>query len=143
MNRTSIIGNLGQDAQVRALDNGMSAIGFSVGVSERWTDAQGVKQERTDWFNCTLWRKSDKTAIAGYLKKGTKVLVEGKASARAYVNNAGDTVANLEIRVDNVELLSSQNQAQPQSSAPQTTSHQEPQYEQRPNGPITDDDLPF
>ena len=115
MNRTQIIGNLGQDAQVRVLDSGQAAIAFSVGVTERWMDKQGVKQERTDWFSCTLWKPQDKTAIAQYLKKGTKVLVEGRISARAWNGQDGSLNASLELRVDNIELLTAQAQAQPQA----------------------------
>jgi single-strand DNA-binding protein len=115
MNRTQIIGNLGQDAQVRVLDSGQAAIAFSVGVTERWMDKQGVKQERTDWFSCTLWKPQDKTAIAQYLKKGTKVLVEGRIAARAWNGQDGSLNASLELRVENIEFLSSQAQAQPQA----------------------------
>jgi single-strand DNA-binding protein len=113
MNRTQIIGNLGADAEVRVLESGQAAISFSVGVTERWTDKQGVKQEKTDWFRCTLWKPSDKTAIAQYLKKGTKVLIEGKASARAWQGQDGALNANLELNVQNLEFLSAVQQTQP------------------------------
>jgi single-strand DNA-binding protein len=85
-------------------------------VTERWTDKQGAKQERTDWFRCTYWKPSDKVAIAQYLKKGTKVLVEGKASARAWQGQTGELNATLELNVANIEFLSSLQQAQPAGS---------------------------
>lgn len=122
MNRTTVIGNLGADAEVRILESGQAAISFSVGTTERWTDKQGTKQERTDWTRCTIWKPADKTAIAQYLKKGTKVLVEGKATARGWIHQTtGEVNAQIELTVSNVELLSSAAQAAapaPQASAP-------------------------
>jgi len=155
MNRTQIIGNLGQDAEVKAFEGGQSAISFSVAVTEKWNDASGVKQERTDWFRCTLWRKPEQTSIANYLKKGTKVLVEGKASARAWANaTTGELNAALEIRVANVELLgglpAEQNGAPAQQAAPAQTYAQASQPATNTNAvlaanlePHPDDDLPF
>lgn len=122
MNRTTVIGNLGADAEVRHLESGQSAITFSVGTTERWTDKQGNKQERTDWTRCTIWKPADKTAIAQYLKKGTKVLVEGKATARGWIHQTtGEVNAQIELTVSNIELLSALAQTSapaPQASAP-------------------------
>lgn len=152
MNRTQIIGNLGQDAEVKAFEGGQSAISFSVAVTEKWNDAQGVKQERTDWFRCTLWRKPEQTSIANYLKKGTKVLVEGKAQARAWVNAAGETIAAIEIRVATVELLGGlpAQQDNAPAQAPVQTYAQASQPATNTNAvlaanlePHPDDDLPF
>lgn len=161
MNRTQIIGNLGQDAEVKAFEGGQSAISFSVAVTEKWNDASGVKQERTDWFRCTLWRKPEQTSIANYLKKGTKVLVEGKVSARAWVNaTTSELNSALEIRVANVELLgglpAEQNGAPTQQAAPAQTYAQASQPATlaqniaqpvvpagAPMPQIGDDDLPF
>ena len=146
MNRVTIIGNLGQDAQVRVLDNGQAAISFSIGETERWKDQQGNKQERTEWFNCTLWRKSDQTAIAQYLKKGTKVMVEGRISVRPWQGQDGSCNASLEIRVNNVDgirflsALNQQQQGAPQEQ-PQTTGFTPEQMAGASTNP--DDDLPF
>lgn len=138
MNRTTVIGNLGADAEVRHLDSGQAAISFSVGTTERWTDKQGVKQERTDWTRCTIWKPSDKVAIAQYLKKGTKVLVEGKATARGWIHQTtGEVSAQIELTVSNIELLSAaQTQttaaapqaAAPTAAAPQPTMQPTPQF---------------
>ena len=125
MNRYQIIGNLGNDATIRTLDNGSSAISFNVAVTKKWTDKQGQKQESTTWVSCTQWKLKDQsTAVAQYLKKGTRVLVEGEPSARSYTDNSGAAKASLDLRVDNVELLSqantapATNQAQPVQAVP-------------------------
>jgi single-strand DNA-binding protein len=151
MNRTSIIGNIGQDAQVRTLESGQAAISFSLAHTERWTDKQGNKQEKTEWINCTIWRASDKTSIAQYLLKGTKLLVEGRASARAWVTEQGEPRGVLELRVDHFEFLSSVQQQQQQASAPTTaTEHYQQAHgaQAQPAQPVftqpnPDDDLPF
>lgn len=117
MIRLQIIGALGSDAEVRQLDNGRSAISFSVAHSEKWKDQSGQQQERTTWVRCTIWRKSDQVAIAQYLTKGTKVLAEGEPSARAYLSSTGAPTGSLELNVKNIELLGggtrTQGQAQP------------------------------
>lgn len=149
MIRIQIAGPLGSDAEVRHIDNGRSAISFSVAHSEKWKDAQGNQQERTTWVRCTIWRKSDQIAIAQYLLKGTKVIAEGAPSARAYTNNQGQAVASLEMTVDKIELMSSprtQNatvQQQPQQQKPIQTQQAAVQNNSIISNPFGDDDLPF
>lgn len=137
MNRTTVIGNLGADAEVRHLESGQAAISFSVGTTERWTDKQGNKQERTDWTRCTIWKPADKTSIAQYLKKGTKVLVEGKATARGWIHQTtGEVNAQIELNVSNIELLSAlaltaapaPQASVPTAAAPQPTMQPTPQF---------------
>lgn len=119
MNRHTIIGNIGSDSEVRTLEGGISAISFSVACTEKWKDQQGNKQERTEWVRCTLWRKSDQTSIAQYLKKGTKVLCEGRPSARAWIDQAtGESRSALELRVDSFEFLSATPRTESTSSQP-------------------------
>lgn len=148
MFKAQFIGNIGKDAEVRTLESGTSVISFSVAISERWKDKDGNTQERTDWVNCSIWRNQGvSTAISQYLKKGTKVYVDGKPSARGYQASDGSIVASLEVRVDNVELLSSSNNQQ-QPSAQQPTPPKPVAPARPPQPPAvnlapTDDDLPF
>ena len=136
MNRYQIIGNLGNDATVRTLDSGTNAISFNVAVTKKWTDKQGQKQESTTWVSCTQWKLKDQsTAVAQYLKKGTRVLVEGEPSARSYTDNSGAAKASLDMRVDNIELLS---QANTNGAAPVTNQAQPVQAV-----PMDNQDLPF
>lgn len=119
MLKINLIGNLGADAEVRHLDNGQSVISFNAAHSEKWTDKNGQKQEKTEWIRCSLWRQSDKIAIAQYLKKGVKVYVEGKPSAKSYSSNTGETISYVEVNVSNLELLSAIEQPQqPQQQNP-------------------------
>lgn len=150
MNRYQAIGNLGRDAEARTLDSGSTAISFTVAVTEKYTDKSGQKVENTTWINCTLWRTAQQsTAIANYLKKGQKVLVEGKPSVRSYEKNDGTFGASLELRVDNIELLGgapadSQPTAPPPASGPVTAHHQGAwPATPTPPTPQAPEDLPF
>lgn len=137
MNRYAFIGHLGKDADVRTIESGATVIAFTVAVTETWKDKQGNKQEKTTWVNCSIWRQPGSSiAIGQYLRKGTKVLVEGKPEARAYQKNDGTAGASLEVRVDNLELLSSlqQQQGQPQQAAPQQRGVSQEQIRQQNAG---------
>lgn len=106
LNRYTFIGNLGADAEVRLLDGADRAvISFSVGVTESWKNAQGETQSRTDWVRCTLWRKANQTSVADYLKKGTKVYVEGRPQAKGYIDKEGGSKASLEVTVQEFQFL--------------------------------------
>lgn len=106
MQRLTIIGNIGQDAQIKTLDSGAKAIQFSVAVSEKYGE-----KESTTWYRCTQWKTPQQaTTIAEYLKKGVKVFIEGKPSINAYKNKNGEHSASIELRIDRIELLSKSEQ---------------------------------
>ncbi|WP_407522714.1 single-stranded DNA-binding protein [Lacibacter sp. MH-610] len=106
MLKAQIIGHLGQDATVNNV-NGKQVINFSVAHSETWKDTTGEKKSKTVWVSCSYW--TDKTGLVPYLTKGTQVYVEGMPEARTYAKNDGTTVAQLQLRVGTVQLLSSGN----------------------------------
>ncbi len=141
MLKTFLTGNIGRDAELRTLDSGTTAISFNVAVTEKYKDRSGQQVENTTWVNCTKWvQPGGSTKIADYLKKGTKVLVEGKPSARAYTANTGEAKASLELRVDNIELLggSQQGNSQPARTAGPASTTPSPEIDQQ-----VDDELPF
>lgn len=105
--KLQIIGYIGQDAAINDVVSDSKAINFSVAHSEKWEDANGVKNERTTWVNCSYFRKPDKIGLAQYLKKGTLVYVEGSPSARAFTKSDGTNAASLDLRVHTIKLLSS------------------------------------
>ena len=104
MIKLQIIGNLGKDCIVKEV-NGKNVINFSVAHTERYKDSQGNQKERTTWVECAYW--TDRTAIAQYLTKGRTVYAEGSPEADAYTNKEGQPAATLRMRVQNVQLLSS------------------------------------
>lgn len=104
-----LTGNIGKDAEVREMQSGDKAISFSVAHTEKYQGKDGNTHETTTWVNCTKFVKKDQsTRIADYLKKGTKVYVEGTPSARPYTTvGSSDAKASLECKVTMIELLGS------------------------------------
>lgn len=158
MNRYQFTGNLGKDAEVRTLESGVQTIGFAVAITEKWTDRNGEKKENTTWVNCTIWKQAGQsTALATYLKKGQKVLIEGKPTARAYSKPDGTVGSSLEVRVDQCELIGGLPMQQSQHPTSGSSNFQQPSagdFMNRMPGPSAtvaggvaaedlNDDLPF
>lgn len=110
MLKLTAIGNLGRDAEIRDV-NGKRVINFSIAHSEKFKDQNGVQNERTTWVKCAMWRDADKTKVAQYLTKGTRVYVEGMPAVSAYISRDGESRASLELRVTNLELLGSKEES--------------------------------
>ncbi len=102
MLKMQIIGNLGKDCIVNSV-NGKNVINFTVAHTERFKDGQGNNQERTTWVDCAWW--TDRTAIAQYLSKGTKVWVDGTPEVRSFTRNDGTNGAVLALRVRELQLV--------------------------------------
>jgi len=102
MIKMQVIGNLGKDCVVNTV-NGKNVINFTVAHTEKYTDRQGVNQERTTWIDCAYW--TDRTAIAPYLQKGQQVFVEGRPEVKSYTKNDGSAGASLSLQVREVQLL--------------------------------------
>ena len=84
MNRVTLIGHLGRDAELKTTPAGVSVASFSIATSESWTDkASGEKKEQTEWHRCVLWGKQA-DSLSRYLVKGKQVAVEGKLTTRSY-----------------------------------------------------------
>lgn len=118
--------NLGADATVNTV-NGKTVINFNAAHSESYVDASGVRQDKSVWVNFSWW--SDRINIVQYLKKGVSVLVDGVPSATLYKNRDNIQVAQLQVRINYLQLLS---KPQQRDSTPETT----------PQEPL-DESLPF
>ena len=102
MLKTQIIGSLGRDAESKQVGSN-TVINFSVAHTEKSKDAQGNQTEKTIWVDCAKW--GEKTGILPYLKKGTKVYVDGVPDIRTYTAKDGEVKSSLTLRVMSVELL--------------------------------------
>lgn len=136
VNKVILIGNLGKDPELRYTNSGVAVATFSMATTESWKDAEGNLQERTQWHTIVAWRKLAETC-GEYLKKGSKVFVEGKLQYRTYDDKNGVKRYVTEIVLDSMVMLDSRGGAQ--SAA--TESEPAPQREEAP-GPKADD-LPF
>ena len=85
LNRVTLLGNLGRDPEVTRLQNGGSVCKFSIATSESWKDKHtGEKKEKTEWHNIVIWQEGLVSVAEKYLKKGSKVMVEGKMQTRKW-----------------------------------------------------------
>lgn len=106
VNKVILIGNLGRDPEVKKLENGATLASFSIATSEKYTDKQsGQKIEHTDWHDIVLWRGLAEVAEK-YLKKGTKIYVEGRLKKRSWQDREGNTRYSVEVVGDEMTILS-------------------------------------
>lgn len=118
MNKTIILGNVGADAQVKSVNAGVSVIEFPVAVTEKYKGKDGNVNEKTAWYRCAIWRKPEQVKLAGCIKKGDRILLEGEVSASAYTDQQGNAKASLELRVKEVTLLGTRTRNDQSGSIP-------------------------
>jgi single-strand DNA-binding protein len=115
--QTIVIGNLGRDPELRYTQSGMAVCGFSVAVTESWTDNQtNERREKTTWYSVSAWGKLGEICQQ-YLVKGRLVMITGTVEARAYTNNAGEPAASLDLRARDVRFLGGREQGQGQGQS--------------------------
>ena len=111
MNKLTIIGNLTRDPELRTTSTGVNVCSFTVAVNRRGRRDDQSSQPEADFFRVTAWRQL--ADICGkYLAKGRKVCVVGPVSVHTFTGNDGTTRASLEVTADDVEFLSSRNDAE-------------------------------
>lgn len=152
VNRAIILGNLGQNPEIRTMQNGDLIATISVATSESWTDKQtGERRELTEWHRIVLYRRLAEIAEQ-YLKKGSKVYIEGKLKTRKWQDKNGQERYITEIQGDSLQMLDSKQDAQnaPQTQAPQATTVNNTYAKAKQSGiPKTpppadfDDEMPF
>lgn len=148
VNRVILIGNLGQDPEVRYLPNGGAVANLSVGVSEQWKDkSTGERKQKTEWCRVVLFGKL--AEVAGeYLRKGSQVYIEGKLTTRKWTDQAGVEKYTTEIHVNiggTMQMLGGKQDSSSkpaQNKAPQQSGQQSPQRNDEPPMDF-DDDIPF
>jgi len=120
MNKVMLIGNVGQEPEVRYLDQGVCVAQIRLATTERgYTLPSGTQvPDRTEWHTVIFWRKQAET-VEKYVHKGDKLYVEGKIQTRQWVDKKGETRRTIEIMADNMEMLSKRPDA-PASDQPQT-----------------------
>ncbi len=115
INKVILIGNLGKDPETRYMPSGKAATNFSVATSERFKDKEtGEPQERTEWHRIATFDRLAEIA-AEYLKKGSKVYIEGKLRTRKWTDKEGKDRYSTEIIADQMQMLDSRGQSGGQS----------------------------
>ncbi|WP_274520564.1 single-stranded DNA-binding protein, partial [Endozoicomonas atrinae] len=113
VNKVILIGNLGNDPDVRYTPAGAAVANLSIATSEVWNDKQtGQKQEKTEWHRVVFFGKSAERAQQ-YLHKGSKVFIEGKLQTRKWQDNSGQDRYTTEVVVNGIntqfQMLDGQN----------------------------------
>jgi single-strand DNA-binding protein len=161
VNKVILVGNLGNDPEVRYMPNGNAVANLSIATSESWKDQQGQPQERTEWHKVTMYRRL--AEIAGeYLKKGSQIYLEGKLQTRKWQDQSGNDRYTTEVIADQMQMLGGRNEGgnmgggggggyqrqqapqqapqggyQPQSAPPQQGGYQQPAQQNAPKPPQT------
>ena len=106
LNKCMIIGNLGKDPEMRYTPSGQAVTQFTVACNRNYKDAQGERQEETEWFRVVAWGQQAEFS-AEYLRKGNKVFVEGRIQTRQWQDQQGQKRYTTEIVATNMQMLGS------------------------------------
>lgn len=149
VNKVILIGNLGKDPEVRYMPSGGAVTNITVATSETWKDKQtGNAQERTEWHRVVFFNRL--AEIAGeYLKKGSKVFIEGSLRTRKWQGQDGQDRYTTEIVANEMQMLDSRSGGTAgfsEGSPSQSASAGAPASAPAPSGGVDegfDDDIPF
>lgn len=123
LNKVMLMGNLGNDPEVRSTPGGGRVASFSLATSRVWNDQSGTKQEKTEWHKCIAWNQgTQKLAdiVEQYCKKGKPVFVEGSIEYRQWQDKEGQTRYSTEIRVRELILLGGRGEGEGESTGART-----------------------
>src|SRR6218665_2072660 len=144
VNKVILIGNLGKDPEIRRLENGTVIANFPLATSESYTDkSTGTRRDITDWHNIVLWRNLAEIAEK-YIRKGTKVYVEGKLKTRNWTDANGQQRYITEVVGDELTILTPRSENSNQNygnNTPYPTEPQQPMQDMGMSG-TDEDDLP-
>jgi single-strand DNA-binding protein len=97
VNKVILVGNLGDDPEVRSMNNGGEVVNLRVATSENWKDRDGNRQERTEWHRVVIFNENLGRVAKSYLKKGSKVYLEGQIQTRKWTDNSGQDKYSTEV----------------------------------------------
>lgn len=138
VNKVIIIGNVGKEPETKTFQNGGSIVNVTVATSESWKDKiSGENTERTEWHKIVFNGKLAEIA-SQYIKKGSKIYIEGKLKTRKWQDKEGQDRYTTEIVADNVQFLDTRKESAPQEKSAGFSASSN----QIPFGGF-DDDIPF
>src|SRR5687768_15482045 len=101
VNKVILVGNLGADPESRSLPSGSEVVNLRVATSENWKDKDGNRQERTEWHRVTIFNENLGRVAKNYLRKGSKVYLEGQLQTRKWTDQAGQEKYSTEVVLQN------------------------------------------
>lgn len=153
VNKVILLGNVGKDPEIRSTPGGTMVANFTLATSDRQKDAQGNWQDRTEWHNLVAFQRTAEI-IRDYVKKGTKLYVEGKIQTRSWDDKeSGQKRYRTEIIVNDLSLLSGRDDGGSSGGYSRGSgSSSTASFDQRPpaahddlaqSTEISDEDIPF
>ena len=161
VNKVTLLGNVGKDPEIRSTPSGVMVASFGLATSDRFQDAQGNWQDRTEWHNLKAFKRTAEI-VRDYVKKGSKLYIEGKISTNSWDDKeTGVKKYRTEILVNELVLLSGREEGSGGSasaggnSRPASASSSAASFDQKPPAAagapddyaqqteISDDDIPF
>lgn len=109
MNKIMLIGNLGRDPEMTYTQEGVAFTRFSLAVNRYTKASGGERKEETEWFNIVAWRQLAETCST-YLRKGSKVFVEGRLTQRKYTDKSGVERTAVDVIINDMEMLTPKGQ---------------------------------
>ena len=160
VNKVTLLGNVGKDPEIRSTPSGVMVASFGLATSDRFQDAQGNWQDRTEWHNLKAFKRTAEI-VRDYVKKGSKLYIEGKITTNSWDDKeTGAKKYRTEILVNELVLLSGREEGAGGASAggysrPASTSSSSASFDQKPpaaaaapddyaqQAEISDDDIPL
>lgn len=149
VNKVILVGNLGQDPETRQMNNGGSVVNFSLATSESWNDKQsGERRERTEWHRIVIFNENLGKIAAQYLKKGSKVYLEGQLQTRKWTDQSSQDRYTTEVVLQRfrgeLTMLDTRGDSQGQSvGAPADVGAMAESGDGAAAPPDLDDEIPF
>jgi single-strand DNA-binding protein len=114
INKVILVGNLGQDPEIRSTNDGREIANFSIATSDNWKDKNtGEKKEKTEWHRVVVFSQGLVGIVKNYVKKGSKLYIEGSLQTRKWTDNSGAEKYTTEIVLQNynstLQILDSRN----------------------------------
>lgn len=133
VNKVILVGNIGQEPEVRYSQAGSAIVNISLATSESWTDKQsGQKQEKTEWHKVVFFNKLAEIA-AEYLRKGSQVYIEGSLRTRKWQDQQGQDRYSTEVVASEMQMLGGRQDGQQQQARPPKQPAQAPQQRSQNN----------
>jgi len=152
VNKVILLGNLGRDPEIRSMQSGKKMASFSIATSKRWKDRNTQEQkESTSWHNIAVFNEGLVDVIEKYVKKGSKIYVEGELSTRKYQDKDGNDRYTTEVVLQGYNSTltmlgtnsNSPNQEQASVSSDNNMQNNEDFASSSSDSANTDDDIPF
>ena len=152
VNKVILVGNLGRDPEIRSMQSGNKMASFSIATSKRWKDKSTQEQkEKTSWHNIVVFGDGLVNIIEQYVKKGSKIYLEGELQTRKWQDSEGKDRYTTEVILQgyncNLTLLDSRNSNTSSSENQISSSNDDSKIENKENqnadSSVEDDDIPF